>query len=311
MNEQRASINRVLVTGATGYIGSSLVKRLVSDGYEVHIVVRENSNLNVLEPVLKCIRVHMYDGSTQGMISLVKTAQPDLVFHLASLFLAQHTSNDIEALIVSNVLFSSQLVEAMVVNGVRNLVNTGTSWQHYENDGYNPVNLYAATKQAFEDVLTYYINAHGLKVTSLILFDTYGPNDPRAKLIALLWKTALSQVPLSMSPGEQQINLVHINDVVQAFMRAAALLSEQDNGHYRYAVATNQPIKLKELAFIFETVTGLTLPIIWGGRSYRPREVMRTWANFDTVPGWQAEVSLESGLLQTRPPVPLNKNCNC
>ena len=67
----------------------------------------------------------------------------------------------------SNITFGTQLVEAMVANGCYQFVNTGTSWQHYENDEYNPVNLYAATKQAFEDILRYYVETSALRVITL------------------------------------------------------------------------------------------------------------------------------------------------
>ena len=63
--------------------------------------------------------------------------------------------------------------------GVKILVNTGTSWQHYENKDYSPVNLYAATKQSFEAILQYYVEVASLKAITLKLFETYGLDDPR------------------------------------------------------------------------------------------------------------------------------------
>lgn len=301
MSETIPSPWRVLVTGASGFIGAHLVKRLVAEGHDVHIIVREGSSTRLIAPELAAVTVHVHDGSTQGMLDIVGAARPHTVFHLASLFLAQHTAGDVEALIGSNVLYGTQLVEAMVAHGVPYLVNTGTAWQHYDNQDHNPVNLYAATKQAFEAILSYYIEAQGLKVSSLILFDTYGPHDPRAKLIALLWKTALTQQPISMSPGEQQIDLVHIDDVIDAFMMAARLLPDQGQGHRRYGVSSGRPLPLKALVAAFEQATGLSLPITWGGRPYRPREVMTPWRDHESVPGWQARIPFETGVLMTRP----------
>lgn len=301
MRETDSSPWRVLVTGASGFIGANLVKRLVAEGHEVHIILREGSSTQLIAPELTAVTVHMHDGSTQGMLDIVGAAQPHTVFHLASLFLAQHTASDVEALISSNVMFATQLVEAMSVHEVPYLINTGTSWQHFENQDYLPVNLYAATKKAFEAILAYYTDAQGLKVSSLILFDTYGRHDPRAKLMSLLWKTALTQQPISMSPGEQQIDLVYIDDVIDAFMMAARLLPDQAQGHCRYGVSSGHPIPLRELVAVFERVTGLSLPIVWGGRPYRPREVMTTWRCYETIPGWRARTSLESGIPMTRP----------
>jgi len=292
---------RALITGATGYIGSNLVRHLVKQGWDVHIITRPNSDLKVLDTILNRITVHRHDGTSSGMVKVMADAKPEIVFHLASLFLAQHKTEDIESLISSNLLFSTQLVEAMAVNGVRYLVNTGTSWQHYNNEDYNPVNLYAATKQAFEDILAYYIDAHGLKATTLALFDTYGPNDPRAKLIALLWKTAKSQQPLSMSPGEQLIDLVHVDDVMRAYIRATEALQEQIGGLTCYGVSSGEPMRLIDLVAAFQKATKTMLPINFGGQPYRPREVMVPWTEFQSLPGWRPHVQFQQGIMQTRP----------
>jgi nucleoside-diphosphate-sugar epimerase len=301
MYELKKSKRRALVTGATGYIGSNLAKRFVAEGWDVHVVVRPTAKLHALDPILPSITIHRHDGSTGDMIRIVAEARPDMVFHLASLFLAQHQPEDVQALISSNLLFSTQLVEAMAANQVKYLINTSTSWQHYENAEYNPVNLYAATKRGFEDILEYYIDAQGLRVITLALFDTYGPNDSRPKLIALLWKTALSQEPLAMSPGEQMMDLVHIDDVCEAFVIGATQLPQQSQKHARYGISSGMPMRLIDLVSVFEQATGLKLPIVWEGRPYRPREVMVSWTDYITLPEWQPRVQFAKGIQRTCP----------
>ena len=173
---------KILVTGATGFIGGHLVQRLLNDQHEIHALIRPETDQNQLKPTI----VHTHLGSTQNMIEIIQDAQPDAVIHLASLFIGEHKSSDVEALIKSNVVLSTQLVEAMSINGVHQLINVGTSWQHYANADYNPVNLYAATKQAFRSLLSFYLETSNLRVINLELFDTFGPNDRRDKLFNLL-----------------------------------------------------------------------------------------------------------------------------
>ncbi len=298
----KTGLNRVLVTGATGYIGSNLVQHLIELGVDVHIVIRPNSDLTLLHDRLNSITVHEHDGTSTGLIKVLKNAQPMTVYHLASLFLAQHENEDIEALVKSNLLFPTQLLEAIIATGVEYFVNTGTSWQHYNNDEYNPVNLYAATKKAFEDILEYYVQAQNLKACTLQLFDTYGQNDPRQKLITLLWRTAKTNQPLLMSPGEQLIDLVHVDDVVRAFTLAAESLKNQSHAHTKYGVSSGNPIRLIDLIRIFEKSTNTSLPIIFGGRPYRPREVMDPWTNFQTVPNWIPTKEIKENIQNTEPP---------
>lgn len=285
-----------LVTGATGYIGSNLVRRLVSDNWVVHIVVRESSNLKALDPFLDQLVVHEHDGTTKKMIDIVSKANPDVVFHLASLFLAQHSSSDIESLVLSNILFSSQLVEAMSVNNIQYLINTSTSWQHFENKRYNPVNFYAATKQCFEDILDYYVKIEKIKAISLVIFDTYGPQDDRKKIIPLLIKASLSGAVLDMSPGQQLIDIVYIDDVVDAYIKSAVLVIEQKSNHVRYGVSSGQPIKLKHLVDEIKKVTNSPLKINWGKREYREREVFVPWTSYKLIPKWIPLVSLRKGI---------------
>ena len=285
-----------LVTGATGFVGSHLARRLVQDGWQVHIVSREKSHLPDATEFGQMTN-HIYAGTTESMIAVVAKAKPDVVFHLASLFLAQHEAKNVESLIQSNVLFGNQLLEAMRVNEVSRLINTGTSWQHYNNEDYNPVCLYAATKQAFEAILEYYVQACGVKAITLKLFDTYGPNDPRPKLFHLIKKAALSGDTLDMSAGEQLIDIVHIDDVVDAYLIAALrLIGGKVKSHEKYAVSSNFPISLQKIVDFYSDAIGRSVSVNWGARPYRFREVMTTWSNGDVLESWKPRVSLREGL---------------
>ena len=288
---------RVLLTGATGFVGGYLVKRLLKERHEVHVLVRPTTDLALFGNDLDRIVSHRHHGTTEGMVELVRNAQPDAVMHLASLFLGEHQSTNVDDLIASNVLLSTQLAEAMAVNEVQLLINVGTSWQHYEDGRYNPVNLYAATKQAYRSILRYYIEAANLKVINLELFDTYGPNDQRGKLFALLDRLRTSGDTLAMSPGDQQLDPVYIDDVSEAFIAALKRLrSDVVQDEETYSVRSQNPIKLKDLVKTYEDVAGSILKIEWGGRPYRAREVMVPWSRGETIPGWSSTVTLQEGI---------------
>ena len=291
-----SAVRRALLTGASGFIGGHLARRLLADGWQVHLVLRAGSQLQGLA-AHPALLEHRHDGSTEDLIRIVGAVQPDTVFHLASLFLARHQPQDVEPLVRSNILFSTQLAEAMAQAGVRQLVNTGTSWQHYENQPYSPVCLYAALKQGFDAVLRYYAEALGMQVITLKLFDTYGPGDLRPKLLHLFQRAALSGETLAMSPGAQQMDLVYVDDVVDAFVQAAERLrSGAVSDIEEYAVSSGAPLSLQDLARQYEQASGRALHIDWGGRPYRPREVMQPWSSYALLPGWQPKVGLADGI---------------
>jgi nucleoside-diphosphate-sugar epimerase len=99
-----------------------------------------------------------------------------------------------------------------------------------------------------------------------------------------------------MSPGEQVLDLVHVDDVVRAFVKAYEYLVKHGTKYEEFGVGSRKPIQLKDLIDKFELVTGKNLNIIWGGRSYRKREVMKLWDAYESLPGWDIEINLEEGL---------------
>ena len=242
--------------------------------------------------------VHRTDGSIESIRSIVRDAKPEIVFHMASLFVAEHKPQDVIALVESNIAFGAALLEAMSLEGAGRLINTGTSWQHFGGISYRPANLYAATKQAFDALVEYYVDACALSTITLELFDTYGPGDTRRKFLSLLLEAARTQKPLVASEGEQQIDLVHIDDVASAYQAAGDLIVDCASGgvHRRFGVSSGAPVTLRGLAEEVAHVIGTSVPVIWGGRAYRTREVMQVPSVNEPLPGWMPRIGLREGI---------------
>ncbi len=278
------------MTGGTGFIGSHLVRLLQQEGWAVHLLVHTN------EPSLSGLGLHPYHGNTAEVIEALERSKPDVVFHLASLFIAQHSVAQVTPLVHSNILLGAQLLEAMQSTGVQALVNTGTSWQHYSQDSYRPVNLYAATKQAFEDILAYYCDIGAVRAITLKLFDSYGPDDTRNKLLNLLLNSLRSKVELQLSGGQQIIDLVHVEDICRAYLQAASLVRDPvQPACTSYALSGGERRSLREIVALLQEVAGSEIPVQWGARPYRPREVMRLWEG-PGLPGWRPRITLAQGV---------------
>lgn len=280
-----------MLTGGRGFVGSHLVQALLAAGWEVHLLLRPGPCRHSGD-----VETHLYQGETSDVVQALQRSQPDVVFHLASLFLAQHTPEQVLPLLQSNVLLGAQLLEGMRIAGVHSLVNTGTCWQYFERETYAPVNLYAATKQAFEDVLAYYVQAAGVRAITLSLFDTYGRGDTRKKLLPLLLDSLENDSTLEMSPGEQVLDLLHIDDLCAAYLHAAELVSDvQRTPATTYAVSGGQRRSLREIVDLLEQAAGRPLRVAWGAKPYREREVMQPW-NGTPLPGWRPRIDLLAGL---------------
>lgn len=286
---------KVLLTGVTGFVGSHLARYLLGKGFDVYGLIRKPIDDEVLSSTLSNVKLHVFDYS--NLVAVISEIKPDLVIHLASLYLASHQFGQIDDLIQSNVTFPTKLLEAMSANDVTKFINTGTSWQHYNSSQYDPVNLYAATKQAFEDVVKFYTSAKGFSCVTLKLFDTYGPDDTRGKLISLLDKLSSTQENLPMSPGEQMVEITHISDVCSAYLAAIDLMNSMQPGEgFCYGVDSNSRLKLKDLVAVYEGVNNVKLNIQWGERPYRDREVMMPCNNLSNIKDWSSRISLHEGL---------------
>jgi len=290
---------KILLTGATGFIGCNLVKVLLDQDFEIHTIVREHSNTAVID---KRANIFKYNENIESLIKYFTKEKFDGVIHLASLFLAAHTYKDISSLISSNIQFSTELLEVSKSSKIKWFINTGTFWQNYDNEEYNPVNLYSATKEAFEAIAKYYTETSDLIFTTIKLNDTFGKNDTRSKVFNLWQKIAKSGERLEMSEGKQLIDISYIDDVVSAYKILIKHLNGKDANKFKnkvFAVKSEERMTLQQLAKIFEEATNSKLNIVWGVREYREREVMAPWNKGVVVPGWKPKHSLKEAIKKT------------
>jgi nucleoside-diphosphate-sugar epimerase len=289
---------KILITGATGFIGNNLVKQLLTGNHSLFCTLLKGEDNPFGEESVKSIVFS--DHSFDENIDFLKVNNIEGIIHLASIVQSgEHKSSDVEALIDTNIKFSTILLELAVRTQVDWFINTGTYWQNYNNLPYSPVNLYAATKEAFLNIARYYWETNQIKFTTIKLFDTYGPNDNRPKIFNIWDKIAKSGETIDMSPGDQIIDISYIGDIVDAFRLLADHLHNTNpaikNGAV-YAVKAEKRYTLRELAIIFKGVTNQKLNINWAGRPYKEREVMSPWTSGEVIPGWKPKVSINDGI---------------
>lgn len=287
----------VLVTGASGFLGSRLVCQLVNAGWVTTALLREGSKLEALETagLLGKITIARLGPQFDGLRDVLLRVRPDVVLHTAAISRSGESARDIQDLIQANVLFPSLMLAHMREAGCTALVNAGTSWQNCAGAHFSPFNVYAASKQAFEDVIESFC-LEGLQAVTLRLFDTYGPGDTRNKIVDLVIRATLTGVALKMSPGEQIIDLVHIEDVARAFVVAAERVHASATPRHDVYGVSGTRIRLRALAGMIGELARQSVPIIWGARPYRPREIMVPFDGLARVPGWKPGIDLRDGI---------------
>ncbi len=283
-------MRNALITGGNGYLGSVLVQNLIRRGIEVHALVHRSRNR--LDELLVAQNIHAVGGNIDAIEALTAELSPDVIFHLAGKHAEPVTMIDTADMIQSNLTVGTALLRAAVRSNRQPIfINTGSFWQFSERDSFSPNSFYAATKQAFMDLMRFFERVKGLRATTLILYDTFGVDDPRPKL----WTSVLNSpagTRLSLTEGRQLIDLVHVDDVASAFVHAAELLTSSEVFERAYAVRSERRVTLRELVESLNRLAGSRLELDWGAIPYKSGQIFTPWQG-PLLPGWHAKTNIE------------------
>jgi CDP-paratose synthetase len=279
----------ILVTGATGYLGSHLVSGLLRESYHVIIIKRSTSSVHRIQHMLAGTMVYNIDEISFSEI--FNKHKVDTVLHCATNY--GKKSRAWMEVISSNFLFPLQLLESAVEAGVRCFINTDTVL------GEN-VNAYALSKHQFKDWLKM---PKQMAAVNVILDQFYGPADNDTNLITHLIKQMLSNVDkIDMTAGEQRKGFVYIEDVVSAFLRIIYTGPSLKNGYHEFEVGSSYSYSIKEVAGQIKMLSGnQQTKLNFGALPYRENEQMDYHMNLDAIYrlGWKEQYDLKSGLLKS------------
>ena len=290
---------RIVITGATGFIGQNFIPMLVENEPSVEIMTLNRSveKAEKLFPQKQCRHI-----SVEEMAHIVDF-KPDMVFHLATLSTSRNDLEIIEPMMEANLTFGVKLLHYVSqCADLKLFVNIGTFAQYrlgtqQVRDAY----LYSATKTAFRQFVEYYSNLYGFKYVQLVPYTIYGGKDTAKKLIDYIIEATTAEEPVDMTLGEQILDFTHVEDVAGFFLhliRNLNLFADIRNGE-EFHVGTGRGTTPRELAAIVEREFGKKCNINWGGRPYRPMDTMHSVApiakNLELLK-WRAKVSVEEGV---------------
>lgn len=224
----------------------------------------------------------------EAVLEDLRVFSPNVVFIPGASQAMGDDATALHSLLASNCELPCLVAQQLLTHAPQaNLVVFGTSWQFADSDRYRPFNLYAASKQAGLDLLEHFA-LRGLKVLQLIMFDTYGEDDTRRKLLKILLDACARDEEIGTTPGDQEIDLVHIDDVCAGVEAAIRELDTWDasQGVLVRGLGSGAPIRVKDLITRVGAQAGKPLRAKIGERDYRPREVMKVYRNYRRPAGW-------------------------
>ena len=302
---------RTLVTGGAGFIGSTLVDRLLADGHEVVALddFSRGSRANLTGAVERGCRIVEGDLTVADLETVVTQAQPEVIFHLAAQIDVRASVSDPVADAQVNVVGTIRLAEAARRAGVRKIVFTSSGGSIYGSPEHLPVSEaapvapmspYAAAKVSGEVYLNMYRSLYGLDCTHIAPANVYGPRqDPHgeAGVVAIFARNLLTgSVTKLFGDGGNTRDYVYVDDVVQAFVLAGGELG----GGQRFNVGTGAATSDRALhTLVAEAAHAPDEPVYEPARLGDVRDSSIDGSLAGAVLGWYPKVSLAGGVRRT------------
>lgn len=278
---------KICLTGSGGFLGSHLARRIADRDCELLLVTHVSKAPR--EAVARGAKV--VSVLDDNWLDQVDQFEPTCFVHAATRFQVGHTQGDVVPMIRANVEVGALLLD-MAFRRSSRFVTLSSAWQKFQGRPISPVNLYAATKQAFDTIADFYCG-EGLDLRRLTTFDVYGPADKRQKLVPLLFKTSRTGRPLQATSGQQLIDLTFVDDVVRAVTMIA--FDEETQSSIDYVVKSGS-LPVREVVDILSDVVGKDVPVNWGAVPDREKQMTYDWDLEPVLPNWKPEIGLREGL---------------
>ncbi|WP_290746249.1 NAD(P)-dependent oxidoreductase [Haliea sp.] len=284
----------ILLTGASGFLGSALALHWLKAGHQVALLLRPGSQLHRLSGLDPSFNIGRYTTDAE-VYAFIKKTQPEIVVHTACSYGRQGETN--LQVFDTNLRFGVVITQALQQSTLPvTFINTGSALAP-------EVSVYALSKHQFAGWGRMLPLQSGgqLKFVNVLLQHMYGPNDDASKFTTHVLNACQRNDPLlKLTAGEQARDLIYIDDVVHAYdtlLKKRHQLDATQDIDVGSGVATT----IREFVETAHRLTASQTELHFGALPYRPNEVMHCQANTDRIRqlGWQPAFDLEAGLQKT------------
>jgi CDP-paratose synthetase len=282
---------RILMTGATGFLGSHLLVRLLKepDVSDITILKRSYSDLGRIAHLIPVIS--SFDHDLHPLEEIFQNNKFDIILHCATNYGRGPIPR--AQIIESNLLLPLRLLDLSAEHGTSVFINTGTMLD-------NHISAYSLSKQQFRE--WFRGAAERMTCIDMLLEHFYGPGDDRTKFVSYLIGVLLEGRPsIDLTEGMQTRDFTYIEDVTNAFLDVLRS-AEPGGGYLEYEVGSGQPTRLRDFVELARAICGNTrTELRFGALAYRANEQMNVAADTSRLRelGWRSKWSVRSGLEAT------------
>ncbi len=294
---------KVLLTGATGFIGSHVARLLIQKSCHVYVLVRPGSDTRRIAAVLPDVRVIACGLNDTGELAAsLREIRPEVCIHLAWSMVPGKilTAPDNIDSLQGSLFLATELANL----GCKKFVVAGTCFEYDTEQGYlsessftRPRNLYAASKLALHTVLEQFAGNTGMAVSWLRFFYLYGPFEDEARLVPAVILSLLRNTKAKVTSGAQVRDYLHVADAAAAVW---AVMESALTGVVN--VGSGRPVTVRDMVAQIGALCGRPELLDFGALAYRPGDPMFVCANNRRLvenTTWTPQFTLEQGLAQT------------
>lgn len=300
---------RVLVTGASGFIGSHLTRRLVRLGAQVHAVTSNVSSVypTRLVDLRSSLTLHETSLIDRGALEvLASEVQPEYVLHLGAYTHVGKSWQRVDECIQVNVQGTVNLLMALAPHGYARFVNTGTSEIYgdvdvpfHEEGPVHPISPYSVSKHAAEQYCRLFADSRKWPIVMVRPFNAYGPAQTPDRVIPEIITRGLQRQPLRMTKGLQTREFNYVEDLVDGFLLLAT--TPGIDGEL-FNLGSGDEVSMRDLTTRILAQLGNPIEAEFGALPERPTEIMRMYSDASKARarlGWEPRTSLDEGLAKT------------
>ena len=280
---------KILVTGATGFLGSHVVKGLLQRNHQVIGTKRSLSNTKRIQHLLPQIITYNLDECGVDLI-FEEHRQIDAVIHMATNY--GRNNDNVSDIFEANTYFPLRLLEQSIHAKVKSFINTDTILEKF-------LNPYSLSKKQFTEWGKVLTARSETRFVNVLLEHMYGPGDDPSKFSTHVLRSVMNNVAeLKLTKGEQKRDFIYIDDVVSALLLLAEKTQEMSGNYLEYELGSGEAISIRDLVETMHRITNSKTKLLFGALPYRTNEVMHSSANIDALQslGWKCNTGLESGI---------------
>lgn len=300
---------RVLVTGAGGFIGSHVVRRLVAGGADVHALTKSVSAVFPSRLVDLRDQIHLVEGNLtdrRAMDAVAERVQPRYVLHLGAYTHVGKSWYRVDECIQTNVQGTVNLLQALDGSEYERFVYVGTSEIYgdisvpfREDAQVHPISPYSVSKYAGERFCAMFHQGHGWPIVMVRPFNAYGPGQTPDRVIPEIIVRALRGEELLMTEGRQTREFNYVEDLADGMVRAA--LTPEAEGE-TINLGNGTEVAMRDLATLILDLLGNPIEPKFGALPYRPTEIWHMYCDNTKareILGWEPRFTLAEGLKKT------------